>query len=790
MERTGAERVGALLKSYRRAAGLTQQALAERAGYSVVYVSMLERGERRAQAATIDALSAALGLTAFDRSTLAGAAEDTAEGGLVGRGAELELLRRHLGGEGPPVLLFAGEPGIGKTHLLREAARLAPVLGWKALEGGCARRGEEPYAPLYGAVRSYARKQASERLREELRDCAWLTRLLPDLEAVVGCPEPFTEEQERRLMLDALGRFLRQAGGPAGTLLVLDDLHWAGADALDAVTELLTAQDGIRVVAAYRDVDVADHGPLAMWLGDLAASGMATHRTLGRLTPRESDELLGSLLGTEAEIDPHVRERALAGAGGLPFYVSSFAQEVRSATAVGRAPEVIPWDVKQGILTRVATLPQPARDVLDVATVAGRSTSGELLKDVTGQATDIVVDALGHLCRTRILVEDGERGYRFSHDVIREVLEANVGVARRRELHRRVATALEGRGTVEELAYHYAHSDADESAVIYLERAGDQARKRCAHAAASGYYRELVDRFDALGRRADAAAAREKLGDTLARSGRFDEALANLEAAAALWDVLGERDREWLVVARLGRVHERRGTPGEGIERLERLRVLPGRRAPRAEAEMDAALAPLLLLTGRYHEQLEATERAASVAREIGDERLLAEAEVWRGCALNQLGRLEEGRAAQEGAISLAEATGDLTSLLHAVNDLGFLSEIRGEFAISRRFKARALELAERGGDPLSVATMSFRCGQNAFLCGDWTAAETLFVRGMGLSRQLGASSIAAYPPFGLALLAFARDEIDEARTFAGETLRIAKGVDRQAEEAALALLA
>jgi transcriptional regulator with XRE-family HTH domain len=90
---------GELLRSHRRAAGMTQDMLAERAGYSTVYVSMLERGERQPQTPTVQHLSSALSLSALDRAGLLAALEDTASG-LVGREAELGLIDRHLSGMG------------------------------------------------------------------------------------------------------------------------------------------------------------------------------------------------------------------------------------------------------------------------------------------------------------------------------------------------------------------------------------------------------------------------------------------------------------------------------------------------------------------------------------------------------------------------------------------------------------------------------------------------------------------------------------------------------------------
>jgi transcriptional regulator with XRE-family HTH domain len=121
-----------LLRRYRQAAGLRQEKLAERAGLSARTVGDLERGASHApRKDTVELLAGALGLAAPERATLAEAAQrlSTASSSLpasdipsspafVDRTAELTLLERHLSGQGPPLLLLAGQPGIGEAMTL------------------------------------------------------------------------------------------------------------------------------------------------------------------------------------------------------------------------------------------------------------------------------------------------------------------------------------------------------------------------------------------------------------------------------------------------------------------------------------------------------------------------------------------------------------------------------------------------------------------------------------------------------------------------------------------------
>lgn len=804
--RSAADSFGRLLRAYRRSARLTQEQLAERAGYSTVYVSMLERDQRTPLPATADALAEALSLSPRDRAALQRAARSGAPGSqdgetaLVGRARELELIERLLTGGGPPVLTLAGEPGIGKTALLREAALRAGLHAHSVLEGGCLRRGgQEPYAPVVGALQSYMRSRDAPQLRRELAGCAWLTRLLPELAGGPIEPLPgwtIPPEQERRLIDEAVVRFLTQVAGPAGTLLVLDDLQWAGGDALDLIGVLVHSAAPIRILFAYRDNEITRRHPLSALLADLAHRGLVAHHTLGPLTEQEAGALLAGLLDGLTAADPttgraaEVQEQVLRRAEGVPFFVVSCAQAMRSG-ALTPAGGGIPWDVTQSIQQRVAALPQSAQDVLDWASIVGRRVPPALLAVMGEEAS--VVAGLQAACRARLLEEDAGGAYQFTHDVVREVIEADLGAARRAMLHRQIGAELERRGApVETLAYHHVRSGDDDKAVEYLERAGEKTEAQHANTTAEGYYRELVDWLDRLQRVRKAAEARERLGRVLRTAARYDASLEVLEQAARAFRGVGDLEGEARAVAEIGRVHSLKGTPEEGIARIEPIRALLAGSAPsRALAALDLALAPLYLACNRYREQLEAAEQAAEIARDLGEDRMVAEAEVWRGCALNQIGRLEEGHRVQQAAIPLAEAARDLGSLSHALNDIGFLSEIQGQFAQSRVYKKRALEVAEQAGDPAATANMAFRCGQNTFLSGEWDLARQYFDRSVATASRVDALSILAYPLFGLGLLALLEGDGDAAVARADQCLAIArKANDAQILRAAESLLA
>jgi tetratricopeptide (TPR) repeat protein/transcriptional regulator with XRE-family HTH domain len=777
-----------LLRRYRRAAGFTQEELAERAGLSPEGISALERGVNRApRRDTVELLADALALPQRDRTVLENAArrrpdaqesptDAAASAGaaralppLVGRAREQAAIDRHLAAAGPPVLLFAGEPGVGKTRLLQEAERRAGEAGWVVLMGGCQRRtGQTPYAPVLGALEQHLQSTAPVQRKADLQGCAWLVRLLPELTEIVDPPSsswPLPPEQERRLTFEAVGRYLRNVAGPAGTLLVLDDLQWSDADALDLLAVLIHAsgRGDLRVVGAYTDTELRLDDPLTPALADLARDGLIQHHRIGPLDAGDSRTLADASMGRDRG-QVEVTDELLRRTGGIPFFIVSCVQALRAGAIAEVPADDVPWDAAQSVRQRVSALPGAARDLLDIAAVAGPRVPLWLLLSAAGgdahdgRGDDAIARALESACRARLLAEDGESGYVFAHGLIRDVIAADLSAARRAGLHRRIAELLErsaSEAPVEQLAYHYARSGDVEKAIAYLERAGDHAADMGAYTAAEGYYRDLVRRLDAMDRRMLACPVRRKLGATLCTLARYAEALEVFEQVAETYRRAGDWEQEGQVTALIGQTHADQGTAQEGIVRLSSL--LDSLDAQRFSSStgglLQDTLAQLYHLAGDYSQQLAAAEQAAELAQAAHDARLLAKVRMRTGNALRMLGQLDAASAMMEEAIATSESAGDQQTLAYALENVSVVYLLRGELARASRYVERALALVERAGDPLSLQLMVMRRGLNKFGTGDWTQSRRDFERAAALTAQTGTSWVSAYTALGLGLL-------------------------------------
>ena len=743
---------GQLLQRYRLRAGQTQEELAGRAGYSGNYIGKLEQDQRELPAAAADRLATVLGLADQDRAALR-AARERRQGGrglparlLAGRDAEMAQIRQFLAGAGPPVLLLAGEPGMGKTRLLEEAASRGAGGGWGVARGGCLRRAQDAYAPLSGALDDALQRLPAGQRAEALRQAGRVDLLLPEL-APPGGPGPgeggvpggVQPEQQRRLLVSSAERLLRAVAGPAGTLLVLDDLHWAAPDAVNLLAALLAAAGSppLRVVGAYRDSETLAR--LGEFVADLARASLVRVLPLGPLTDADAGQLLLQL-APEGEQMPAVLPAIVRRAGGVPFFLVSYAEQV-SDGGQDRAPLAVPWTVAQVIGQRVAALPGPAKELLSVAAVAGQVVRHTLLAQVTGSDDEQVLEAVETALEARLLAEDGPDGYRFTHDLIRETVENGLSAARRRRLHRRIGRALEHQpgAPAESLAFHFSQSGEDGTAAGYLELAGDQAQQRVAYAAAAEFYAAAAARLEAAGRPAEVVPLTEKQGVALYRAGRYDAAITALEGALAGYRAASDAESVARVTGRLANAHYRRGTSHDALGELADMSegdpaLAPGAASPGTLTWWEGLLL-LLYAEGSYTKMVTLGRSLAQAGRAADNSQMQAIGTRVEGGALIHLGRLAEGAAMMAAALPADPQPGD-DRAVQAAALLSAAYLAMGSMDHCAALSERMLAAAERDSDQLIIAMHTAMLAGVCYVRGDWDRGRDLVGPGPRVLRR------------------------------------------------------
>ena len=199
----------------------------------------------------------------------------------VDRPREMATLRSLLPraqSEGRRIALVGGEPGSGKSRLVREIAHQAAKDGALVLYGACDAVVRTPYRPFVEALDQLVRASDPAELRADLGPAGGeLTRLLPDLRSRVGdLPEPVVADQdtERHRLNAAVSDLLVAAGRRRPLLLVFEDGHWADTPTLLLLRHLAAGATDARMllVATFRDTEADVPAELSEALIDMRRS--------------------------------------------------------------------------------------------------------------------------------------------------------------------------------------------------------------------------------------------------------------------------------------------------------------------------------------------------------------------------------------------------------------------------------------------------------------------------------------------------------------------------------------
>jgi tetratricopeptide (TPR) repeat protein len=282
--------------------------------------------------------------------------------------------------------------------------------------------------------------------------------------------------------------------------------------------------------------------------------------------------------------------------------------------------------------------------------------------------------------------------------------------------------------------------------------AGDQAEGVFAHHEARQRYEAAWRIAAARGDRTAEARASLGIGRTWLAAGRPGRALQHLENAVAAYQAIQDAEGEAEALARIAQVYFARGNWDAGIERLpaviKRLEQGP---PTRALALIYASLA--MVMPASTAERVQAAERAAQLARVLGDEDLRVDAEARRGFVLMLAGRLAEARQTLEAIQPLAEARRAHDALPTIIGVLSELSKLQGDMRAYLRLAQRGVSRAEEAGDLVSLVGALSGVAEAQFLIGNWVEARRTYMRAASAISGVDAAWYRGFVQLGLAAI-------------------------------------
>jgi DNA-binding CsgD family transcriptional regulator/tetratricopeptide (TPR) repeat protein len=647
----------------------------------------------------------------------------TAAGVLAGRADELSLLdgllRDLTRGSGNAVLI-EGEPGIGKTALVRAAlasttrsssagAHHGSQWGYQVFWGAGDELGQElPLHPFLDALR--VRTPSANARRTAI---AGLLR--GEVAADRGADVPaLLAEQLIALTVD------ETAARPV--VLVIDDLHWADPASVKLWGRLARTAGQVPLLLVGVTRPVAQREDLLVLR---RAVDDATRVPLAPLSQPAVSELVGALAGGRPD---HGLLELAAGAAGNPLYLTELlAALARSGgitvdpagnarLAAGTVPDSLPGVIAD----RLGFVSASTREVLRAAALLGLEFALGDLTTVLGRTVTDLVPALDEARSTGVLT-DSVNGLAFRHPLIREALYAELPTSIRAAWHRDAGHALAAAGVPpERVARQLLRGPADDgpdwildwlakSADSLVGQAPGVAAELLARAvdsipAGSGTHGWLAGRLaDALYRTGDLAAA-ERVAERALGHAADPELIVDLH-----WTLTQCRIMSGSAAESFAALDRALGTPGLSAKQRARLFVL-GARTYLHVGDIDAA--------GRE------ADGALAAVQEADDP--------WsKGWALNVLAIMAAVRGKLADALPLYDQGLAVTETDPALTDLGLLLLVNKAVTLcnlNRYDEAlttaeRARQLADQVGTAIRLAQAHGVLGQLFFETGRWDDA-------------------------------------------------------------------
>ena len=676
---------------------------------------------------------------------------------VFGREPELREIGLFLDADAsqPAAFCIEGEAGVGKTTLLAEALRLGHSEGWRVLSAAASEQETKlafaTLSDLFGGVLD----EIADRLPPPQRRAIDVALLRPGSGGV---------RPDRRAVGTAVIETIQHLAESTRVLLAVDDIQWVDASSAQALAFALRRLrdvpvkiiSAMRVGPGLRDPTQLDRAFPDEWLRRVS---------VGPLDPIALQRLLNSRV--EGRLSASLAHRVYEASGGNPYFALELARALdrEGIEPAPGEPMPIPRDLARLLGARVRSLSAEARDVLLIVAAAGRPTVALVRR--LGSSSSATGAALDEAERDELVETVADR-VRLTHPLLGSTIYAAAGPDRRRAAHLRISQVVDD---PIERAWHLALSTegADPQVASALDEAAGVAESRGAPAIAA----ELSELAIRLTPSADAQAIRVR---AIARAERLFEAGDLEQAIAQMEDVVARAPSG--------------PTKADVLHRLGHFEWMDARRIR------------------------ELLDRALQEAGDDATPGLWCDLHRAMGWALCTSGDLRSGAAYADDALALAEVTGDrvqtvlslvavayagffigrstaVASIRRAVSLEGELPPIYLALVAPRRTlgslllwsgdldAARTeLEIEYRQGfdrGHLGSWEVLHYLAELEVRAGNWAVAERYAAEGLDVATDVFHERAREVNLSSNALVAAHRGEVDTARAFATEGLRLAE---------------
>jgi len=444
---------------------------------------------------------------------------------------------------------------------------------------------------------------------------------------------------------------------------------------------------------------------------------------LNRLSNRETLAMASHLLGTE-DMDGNVEQFILEKTEGVPFFIEEFIRSIKDLKIIEKKDNkyhmikdiqdvTIPSTIQDVIMARVDSLPEGAKDVLQIGSVVEREFSYALIKRVTGLSEQALLSHLSALRDSELVYERGifpKSTNIFKHALTRAVVYDSILTKRKKRLHEDIANAIERlyEDNIDEhyeiLSEHYFQSEIYEKSAEYSKLVAKKAGKTGSLDQAIPYTRKTILSLEKLPRTDDMQKsiidARTVLGLHLTEMNFFHEAKEAIKPVVDLALKLNYG------------------------KRISQIFSVMGTYEYCVEEDFDKAFEHL--------------GEALELSRKTKDFYSLVSANYWSGYALSLNCEFEKASLRLEETINLyAQANRSVTVSVYKALLSYLVYYFQGKLNLAWETSHESIRIAEESGDILPKVFAFSSLGVSCYGKGLWDRARDYLLKGLRSNERI-----------------------------------------------------
>jgi len=755
---------------------------------------------------------------------------------LVGRDKEFEILKKaveNLTNKSGGAVFILGDAGLGKSRLYEELKKLITSYPFSIsiLEGRCLSYGEAvPYLPflqilahIFGITDQDIKEEIKKKLLERTKE------LFPDIwgEIVPYVGHLFSirfsdQLDEKVKYLDAkslriqvfvnVKKLLTALSHIQPLLLTIEDYHWIDVESLELLKFIFDAPEPLPILflGLSRIEKEKECFKTKDWLKKRLGQAFIEINLIP-LDINVSMQLIYNLLKIPG-VTKDFTDRVLAKAEGNPFFLEEIIRSLIDSKVLFFSSGIwhltssisslqIPDTIQAVIASRLDRLEPEARNILQMASVIGRSFYVKILEHLCGLDNLMLALYLSTLEEFEYiskLKSHPELEYQFRHPLLMEIAYNSILKKRRRELHYKTGEAIKEiykdrlDDFTELLAFQYSNSDNYRTAIEWLKKAGFRAKSRYANEEAIKYFQMMVsivkEDFAGAVHELSLQEIYEALGDIYILRGEYDSALKYYEemhqtagdnkigkarAMRKITDVYrnqGKLDDTLKILSEI----ETMLIENSAEERLEKSEICMIRSwVYWMKGELDKAvkenemglkivddafllgtideaqlkrrksvgynnLASVLWVRGEYDKMIELYIKCLKISEEIGDKQTIAKTSGNLAIAYYQKGEHDKAIELCQRSLRTFEEIGDKQSIGKASLNLGSMFDKNGEYDKAFEYFQRDLKISEEIGYKRGMGIANGNLGSIYQNKGEYDKAIDLYQKYLRVSEEIG----------------------------------------------------